>query len=150
MVMNLKPLLRGEVNTLSFTATADLSDLSFYGIAPFRSGVEVSCLARKQAAVISLEVRLSATLDTVCARCGENTSLPMEITSEFVLAKSLYNEERDDILLYRDDQLELDEIVRDLMVLNMDPQPLCEPDCKGMCYHCGANLNREPCRCIEK
>ena len=27
---------------------------------------------------------------------------------------------------------------------------LCQPDCKGLCPHCGANLNRETCDCAVR
>ncbi|WP_366936345.1 DUF177 domain-containing protein, partial [Veillonella sp.] len=26
-------------------------------------------------------------------------------------------------------------------------QVLCQDDCKGLCVHCGANLNVSPCSC---
>ncbi|MBR7137610.1 MAG: DUF177 domain-containing protein, partial [Clostridia bacterium] len=56
-------------------------------------------------------------------------------------------EDNDEILLYADDKLELDEVVTDLTALNMDMRPMCSPDCKGVCFGCGANLNDGPCTC---
>ena len=29
----------------------------------------------------------------------------------------------------------------------MSPLALCQDDCKGLCVHCGANLNVSPCSC---
>jgi len=26
---------------------------------------------------------------------------------------------------------------------------LCKEDCKGICQHCGKNLNDGPCKCID-
>ena len=29
----------------------------------------------------------------------------------------------------------------------MPLKPLCDETCKGLCFHCGANLKRETCKC---
>jgi uncharacterized protein len=28
-------------------------------------------------------------------------------------------------------------------------RPLCKPDCKGLCPHCGIDLNVEQCNCAD-
>lgn len=38
-------------------------------------------------------------------------------------------------------------IVRQTLALTEDIQFLCSPDCKGLCSHCGKNLNEGPCNC---
>ena len=35
-------------------------------------------------------------------------------------------------------------------VLGMDSQLLCSPDCKGICFRCGKNLNEGPCGCRKE
>ena len=42
---------------------------------------------------------------------------------------------------------ELDEILTTAFVLNMDSKLLCKPDCKGLCFRCGKNLNEGDCDC---
>lgn len=34
-------------------------------------------------------------------------------------------------------------------VLALPMNPLCSPDCQGLCPQCGANLNRERCTCVR-
>jgi len=29
-------------------------------------------------------------------------------------------------------------------------QPVCKEECKGLCHHCGIDLNREKCNCAEQ
>jgi uncharacterized protein len=43
--------------------------------------------------------------------------------------------------------LDLTELVRQHTLLAAPMKPLCRPDCAGLCPHCGANLNQNPCRC---
>ena len=42
------------------------------------------------------------------------------------------------------DLIDLKPLLRDAIVLELPFQPLCTPDCAGLCVECGANLNDEP------
>ena len=53
----------------------------------------------------------------------------------------------DDIVLLDDDEVDVTELARDASILDMDTKFLCSEDCKGLCPGCGADLNRESCRC---
>jgi len=46
-----------------------------------------------------------------------------------------------------DMNLDLSEVVREDMLLSQPMQPLCRPDCKGLCPNCGKNWNDGPCDC---
>ncbi len=146
MVVNLKSLLDGKVNVLRFEQSEDLSDFEMYGVRPFQSGLTVGGVIEKHSGLIMLRLMLSAVLDTLCASCGRPIRCPFEVTADYLLAKTMV-EDSDEILLYADDKLELDEVVRDLAALNLDMRPLCSSECKGVCFSCGANLNDGPCGC---
>ena len=45
------------------------------------------------------------------------------------------------------ESVELDEDIRQEVLLNLPPRVLCKEDCKGICPKCGADLNSEPCKC---
>jgi DUF177 domain-containing protein len=42
------------------------------------------------------------------------------------------------------DLIDLEPLLRDAVVLELPFQPLCAPDCAGLCPQCGANLNDDP------
>lgn len=44
-------------------------------------------------------------------------------------------------------QVELGKMLREQVILTSPIQPLCRPDCLGLCQNCGRNLNLGPCRC---
>ena len=48
------------------------------------------------------------------------------------------------------DSADLEEIIRTVFVLNLDSRMLCKPDCKGLCFRCGKNLNDGPCGCQKE
>ncbi|MBD3246441.1 MAG: hypothetical protein GF333_05460 [Candidatus Omnitrophica bacterium] len=71
-----------------------------------------------------------------CSRCLEEAvqEVPYTFTLNFALG---------DIREF----LEIDEAVREEILLRFPMKVLCRPDCKGMCPACGVNRNNEPCSC---
>lgn len=45
------------------------------------------------------------------------------------------------------DMLDLEPMVRETILLDLPADPLCTPDCAGLCPVCGADRNQEPCAC---
>ena len=56
--------------------------------------------------------------------------------------------EEDDLATsyYRDDQIDLNELMREQFYLALPMKPLCQDDCQGLCPQCGTNLNTERLR----
>ena len=48
---------------------------------------------------------------------------------------------------YRDDQIDLNQLLREQFYLALPMKPLCREDCKGLCAQCGTNLNVGSCDC---
>jgi uncharacterized protein len=44
---------------------------------------------------------------------------------------------------------EIDDPVREAILLSVPFKPLCSEDCKGLCPLCGTDLNRSKCRCVR-
>ena len=42
------------------------------------------------------------------------------------------------------------EYIRELIILAEPSQPLCKPDCKGLCLQCGIDMNEEKCNCAPR
>ncbi|MGI8812331.1 MAG: YceD family protein [Pyrinomonadaceae bacterium] len=52
-----------------------------------------------------------------------------------------------DILV--DDRLDLKDLVREQILLDIPLQVFCSENCKGLCAKCGGNLNLLDCKCTE-
>jgi uncharacterized protein len=52
-----------------------------------------------------------------------------------------------DTAYYRDHVLDLAEMLREQFYLALPMQPLCRPDCQGLCPSCGIDRNVETCQC---
>lgn len=95
-------------------------------------------------------------LDATCDRCLE--SAPLEFDSEFdffyrpVIKKGAHGEVHleegeIDISFYEGDGVKLEDVLREYVLLAQPMRALCQPECKGLCTQCGANLNRSACDC---
>ena len=48
---------------------------------------------------------------------------------------------------YEGDGLELNDVLREFVLLALPMQKLCNENCKGICPVCGQNRNQNECRC---
>ena len=71
-----------------------------------------------------------------CYRCLED--IEHEWTENFIL---------DFLIPSHPEFIDLEEDIRQEMILSIPERMLCVPECKGICPGCGANLNKEKCKC---
>ena len=81
--------------------------------------------------------RLSIAITCRCARCGGNFDGKIEISDFF---RSFTLESQNELINLTPD-------VREDILLALPMVVLCSADCRGLCPGCGANLNREKCKC---
>ncbi len=115
---------------------------------------------RATAELVDSQIRVSGALHTrlelACARCLEIVS--EEVSRDFDLyyrpVSSIAREEEvhlraDDteIGFFQGDGLFLADILAEQVLLALPMKVICRSDCRGLCPHCGSNLNSEECRC---
>ncbi|MCI8699459.1 MAG: DUF177 domain-containing protein [Oscillospiraceae bacterium] len=148
MRLDLKPLAQQPGGALPFAFQMDLSEVEWYGGKPFAQPVRVEGQVRNRAGALELKARLDTVLSLTCDRCAKPFQREKTVDHGTLLAFELANGESDDIVeLDRDGGLELDELMREVFLLEMDTKNLCSQDCRGLCPGCGADLNVETCRC---
>jgi uncharacterized protein len=95
-------------------------------------------------------------LELPCSRCLEPFRMPVNAAFDIryhPASEMSQDEEReveeDDLetSYYRDDQIDLNELLREQFYLELPMKPLCTEDCKGLCPQCGTNLNTGTCDC---
>ena len=94
--------------------------------------------------------------EVLCARCVDPVAVPLEgkfdllFRPESVDAEAgerAITEDETEIGYYGKSGLELEDVVREQVLLSLPGRTLCQPDCKGLCAHCGQNLNVKRCDC---
>jgi uncharacterized protein len=105
---------------------------------------------------IRLRGRLSAGIELQCARCLEPVS--QDIAREFeLLYRPLGSDAgRDELSVtaaeaeigyYQGDGILLEDVLHEQVLLALPLKVTCREDCKGLCLHCGQNLNEKKCSC---
>ena len=144
MLLDLKPILVTPGASLPFETREDLSDLVFGSCRPASEPILASGKVRNTAGVLELT--------GVCDRCAGEFTRAVQIPIHAVLVSEEELEQTEDEWVFgiHDGCADLTDIITTAFVLNMDSQLLCRPDCKGVCFRCGKNLNEGPCGCKKE
>lgn len=86
-----------------------------------------------------------------CVRCLEAVLLPVQASFQELFAyadRAAHHQEvgddDEDRYVLEGDLLDLEPMLRDAVVLQLPFQPVCRPDCPGLCPQCGALLADDP------
>ena len=152
MLLDLKPILVTPGASLPFETHENLSDLVFGSCKPASKPVLAYGKVRNTAGVLELTGELTTTLHGVCDRCASEFTRAVQIPIHTVLVSEEELEQAEDEWVFgiHDGCADLTDIITTAFVLNMDSQLLCRPDCKGVCFRCGKNLNEGPCGCRKE
>ena len=109
------------------------------------------------------EVMISGALRTEvaleCSRCLQPFRRSMEIPVDVVYhpaeevaaegqtARHALSPDEMDMGFYREGEINLRELLSEQIALDSQMKPLCSETCKGICPHCGTDLNTGSCTC---
>lgn len=157
MKIDVNEIIGPEAN---FTFTASASDFTF---SPdeliLKEEVKVFVYLRKIDKEIFLKGDIQTLIELRCSRCLESYEYPVNDHFEISLepySEYLTEEETElrkdelDFDLYKEDIIDLTELVREQILLAAPMIPLCHKECKGLCQQCGENLNHKKCSCTTE
>ena len=98
---------------------------------------------------ILVEGTLKSAVIADCVRCLDAFHQPLRISLEEQFALTAGSNVDPLYLVETDGTLDLTFPMREQILLSQPIQTLCRPDCKGLCPHCGRNLNENPCECKD-
>jgi len=134
----------------------DLGGDGFTVVSPVALSLDID---RQDVNRYRLAGHLAGEVELNCSRCLEPYRL--RVTTDFDLRYVPRSEnagdgerevEEDDLTTayYADDQIDLGDLIAEQFQLALPMKPLCSEDCKGLCPHCGTNLNTGTCDCSRQ
>ena len=103
--------------------------------------------------------RLRTVIGLACSRCLCPVSYELEAEiEEFCVLEQIDepaayagtgDEEADPIPILDEEIIDLSELVRQCVVVAAPATVVCRDDCRGLCPHCGRDLNQETCDCAR-
>lgn len=96
---------------------------------------------------IYISGKFDTDIDIECIRCLEAATIPLsgEVKELYYYPPSLAPEE--EYKVGEDGNIDLGPVIREVAIMEIPMQPICEEECEGLCPECGTNLNLERCDC---
>ncbi len=130
-------------------------DGEFRWVGPAHGSVALSKAGRS----LRVEGEAKFRFSEPCARCLAEVDRPsvarFDLTKllgpepEHPSTRGLREEEVDEDYL-TEPEIDLDQVLLEQVALELPQRVLCSDDCRGLCPHCGVNLNLESCHCTTQ
>ena len=142
-VVPIKELMKHPGNMREMVLVASLGEEIGTPVAKLKSGQELEIDLRLESVHegILATAEVSTIVQLVCSRCLDEINLDFEVDFQELFA---YSSSSDDELLVKNEQIDLEQVVIDSVISNLPFQPLCSPDCLGLCSECGKKLVEDP------
>jgi DUF177 domain-containing protein len=133
-------LSHGQARALDLEVGLDPIEIGGQAYAPAGGGSEARLDVSRTSTGYALRLRFSSELTGPCVRCLEDAASSIEIDTREVDQGGTADEELRSPYV-SEGNLDLDRWANDALVLALPSQPLCRPDCAGLCPVCGESLN---------
>jgi len=157
MFLNVKEM---ELRKIRFDVTFAPGQIDFSGEAlvqasPLRATGTAELLPHSDGEV-RIQGRYSVEMTAECDRCLGRARFPLEGVLDLYYRPSSFiakdeeveiGEDEAEMGFYEGDGLELQDILREQILLSLPMQRVCSDLCKGICPVCGKNRNETDCGC---
>lgn len=108
---------------------------------------------------IRIKGKLETRLEVACARCLDPVVHNVERSFDLLYrplgidsghAELSVTDAEAEIGYYEGQGLLLEDTLREQVLLALPLKSVCREDCKGLCPHCGKNLNENECSCVDE
>jgi uncharacterized protein len=118
--------------------------------------LEVRGRVNRRSHEVQLRGTVRARAEVDCDRCLQSVEVPVETSfdvkyisaDDYRATETVELQEEDlSVAVFEDATIDIDELVREQVLLALPTRALCSEECKGLCPVCGANKNSRPCAC---
>lgn len=120
--------LEEEVNPSGLDLETDIVKF----LEPIKIRAEVSKITN----AVTVNLSLNGSIHLICSRCLREFNVALK-----KILRLNYQVDRTNPII------NLDQDIKEEIILDYPIKPLCNPDCKGLCPKCGKNLNEGGCSC---
>ncbi len=117
--------------------------------------VDVAGTVRKSHQNIFFTGTLETIVETTCCRCIEAAQVPIKTDFRYTLLPETGTGKEEaelqtedlDVAYYSGEIIDLAPMIAEQIILQVPMKVLCRETCRGLCPHCGVNLNLASCDC---
>lgn len=101
-----------------------------------RAPVKIKADVSRITNAVTVDLLLAASIYTECSRCLGQAKIDLNKRLKLNYQVTSVNQ-----------VIDINPDIREEIILDYPLNPLCKPDCKGLCPQCGQNLNEGSCCC---
>lgn len=149
MTIDVSEILKEFGGKTEVSGDVKIDDVEFRGESyAFDKPLGVKGIMVNNGKALVLTADVEAKMHTQCARCLKDIVVDAGFSMEEHFVQSdKETPEDDDTIAFEGYTIEIDDAVRDNLIMNIHGRYLCSEDCKGLCPQCGADLNEGECSC---
>ena len=132
-----------------------LSDIVESGLA-FPHGFEGWITLTMSGQDIFVSGRILLSVIRECGRCLEHFEAMMDIPFSYVITRVHVEEKEHELSIdeleqsfLHGEEVDVAQIIEEQVALALPMRPLCSETCRGLCPHCGSDLNKNQCDCNQ-
>lgn len=120
---------------------------------PFLSPIQLKLSISNTGSTIRVQGIIVAELELTCSRCLSLCTYRMEAPYEeefyFEIKNGKHLSENISEIAhpYQGKIIDITDTVMQTILLALPMKALCDPQCRGLCFRCGVNLNEKDCNC---
>ena len=108
---------------------------------------------------IRVRGHMKVSIEGECDRCLDKVVFPLESDFDLFYRPAKFGVGQEEVAIspdeievafYEDGGIELNDILREYVLLSLPMQKVCRESCLGICPVCGQNRNLKPCACREE
>jgi uncharacterized protein len=152
-----------ELRKIRFDETFAPGDLDFeqdeiWQAGPLHAQGTAELLANTEGEV-RIQGRFKVQMEAECDRCLARAGFPLDTAFDLFYRPASFiareeeveiDEGQAELGFYQGGGMELEDILREQILLVMPMQRVCREECKGICPTCGGNRNETPCDCKDE
>jgi uncharacterized protein len=125
----------------------DLSESRFYP-----NNLKLNIYIDRLENLFRFKIAVSTRAVFTCDRClaDFDSDFNQKIEQIYQLGSGDLESDEIEILPHNAKEIDISQAIRDVFILNRPIQLLCREECKGLCVHCGVNLNNQTCNCHQE
>lgn len=148
-----------ELKARPFDVTLEPGVIEFFDPKLRQKGPLRASGAAEMVSDVLSEVRVkghvAVLMEAECDRCLELAEFPIDADFELYYRpvaegygeEKAIDEDEAEMGFYEGDGVELNDVLREFVLLTLPMQRVCSEDCKGICPECGQNRNKNKCAC---
>jgi len=119
----------------------------------FSSPPEVELSLSLEGSTVVVAGQVSGSFVSPCVRCTEEAKTELDLALDLILKpasnRKIPGADEEDLHfgIYDGEEVNCTEIAEEFLVLSLPFVVVCSENCKGLCPHCGKNLNLGLCGC---